>query len=198
MFELTFALVIFLFPLAYSPGPGNIFFAANGARFGFKKTILANTGYHIATWIVTFAIGYGFAEIAKNYPNFFIYISYAGVCYVLYLAWLFFSAGNINENKAATKITFWDGVMLLVLNPKAYFIISAMFSQFLTSDKNLFLVIWITTVFTLNNLLAFCLWCYMGDRLFYLFRKEKNAKILNVGLGIILSGIALWMFFKLV
>ena len=46
------ALIIFLFPLAFSPGPGNMFFAANGARFGFAKTLSANFGYHLATIII--------------------------------------------------------------------------------------------------------------------------------------------------
>ncbi len=34
MTQTTIALVLFLAPLAYSPGPGNLFFAATGARFG--------------------------------------------------------------------------------------------------------------------------------------------------------------------
>lgn len=53
-------LLIFLFPLAFSPGPGNMFFAASGARFGFKKTLAANIGYHLATIIITLLIGFGF------------------------------------------------------------------------------------------------------------------------------------------
>ena len=52
MMETVFILVLFLLPLAFSPGPGNMFFAANGARFGFAATIPSNTGYHVATWIV--------------------------------------------------------------------------------------------------------------------------------------------------
>ena len=54
------ALLIFLFPLAFSPGPGNMFFSASGAKFGFKKTLSANFGYHLATIIVTLLIGLGF------------------------------------------------------------------------------------------------------------------------------------------
>jgi threonine/homoserine/homoserine lactone efflux protein len=34
MTETILALIIFLLPLAFSPGPGNMFFAAIGARFG--------------------------------------------------------------------------------------------------------------------------------------------------------------------
>ncbi|EGG92791.1 Transporter, LysE family [gamma proteobacterium IMCC1989] len=196
MIELTVALIIFLFPLAYSPGPGNMFFAANGARFGFKKIIPAIVGYHIATWIVTFSIGFGFSEIAERYPRFFQYIGYAGSFYVLYLAWIFFNAGKVDEKNGSEKISFWDGVILLVLNPKAYVIISAMFSQFLLIDSNVKLILLITTVFTLNNLLAFSLWAYIGDRLLRQFRNERNSKILNVIFSVILAGVALWMFVK--
>ena len=117
-------------PLAYSPGPGNLFFAANGARFGFSKTIPVNVGYHIATWIVTFTIGYGFSEIVISYPNLLQYIGYAGNLYVLYLAWIFFNTAKVNENEYSKEIGFFDGVILLILNPKAYIIIFTMFSQF--------------------------------------------------------------------
>lgn len=44
------AFLTFLFPLAYSPGPGNMVFAANGARFGIRATLRASAGHHIATW----------------------------------------------------------------------------------------------------------------------------------------------------
>ena len=39
-----FSLVAFLLPLAYSSDPGNMFLAANGARFGFRPTVPANLG----------------------------------------------------------------------------------------------------------------------------------------------------------
>ncbi len=39
MFEIFAELIVFLFPLTYSLGPGNMFFAANGARFGWRKTL---------------------------------------------------------------------------------------------------------------------------------------------------------------
>ncbi|MEM6594772.1 MAG: hypothetical protein AAF672_08265, partial [Pseudomonadota bacterium] len=45
--QTAIALIIFLFPIAYSPGSGNLFFAANGARFGFRPALPANAGYHI-------------------------------------------------------------------------------------------------------------------------------------------------------
>lgn len=68
MIQTTLALLIFLFPLAYSPGPGNMFFAAVGARFGFRASLPAHLGYHLATWIVTAAIGFGFFALMQTVP----------------------------------------------------------------------------------------------------------------------------------
>ena len=87
MFEITIALIIFLFPLAYSPGPGNMFFAANGARFGFVATVPLNIGYHIATWLVTVVIGLGMITALNDYPNAFLALKISGAAYVLWLAW---------------------------------------------------------------------------------------------------------------
>ncbi len=198
MTELTIALVLFLFPLAYSPGPGNLFFAANGARFGLRSTIPASAGYHIATWLVTLAIGLGLAAIVHEYPEVFATIKVLGSLYVLWLAWKLLRSGMMKSDQEPTSASFWDGVILLVLNPKAYFIIAAMFAQFLNSGSSdqLVLILLITTVFTLNNLIAFTSWTILGDRFARSFREESNARILNLVFGSLLALVAVWMFFS--
>jgi len=195
MIELTIKLVLFLFPLAYSPGPGNLFFAATGARFGFAQTSQALTGYHVATWLVTLAIGFGFGWVATEFPSFLTVIKYAGSAYVLYLAFGLIRAGAIEGDAEAKRATIMDGVLLLVLNPKAYVIIALMFTQFTekSSDTQVGLILLITTVFTLNNLVAFSLWAYVGDRLASAFRNDLQARRLNVFFGCMLACVALWM-----
>jgi len=195
MIQTTIALLLFLFPLADSPGPGNMFFAANSARFGFRATLPANIGYHVATWIVTAAIGFGFMTALEQFPQVFTVIKVAGSLYVLWIAWKIFRAGTLDGNEAAKTATFTDGVILLILNPKAYVIIALMFTQFLDQSGmgTLAAVILITTVFTLNNLIAFSLWALIGDRISGYFRTPESAQKLNVMFGGILAAVALWM-----
>lgn len=192
------SLVIFLFPLAYSPGPGNMFFAANGARFGFAATLRANFGYHVATWIVTAVIGFGFATALDKAPQIFLALKYAGSLYVLWIAWGMFKSGAIKGSALAKPVSFVSGVILLILNPKAYVIIALMFSQFLDSaDTNkVFAVLLVTTVFTLNNFAAFIIWTLVGDKMARYFRRPDSAKKLNIMFGIILTGVAVWMLFS--
>lgn len=195
MFDLSLKLLLFLFPLAFSPGPGNMFFAANGARFGFTGTIAANCGYHLATWVVTFAIGLGFGWIATGFPAFQQMVKYAGGLYVFYLAWCLARAGTIDRDIESRRAGFLDGVILLGLNPKAYLIIALMFTQFSDAGagQQIGLILWITTVFTLNNLVAFSAWAYVGDRLASAFRREGQARQLNLFFGTVLAGVAFWM-----
>ncbi|MBV7380375.1 LysE family translocator [Maritimibacter sp. DP4N28-5] len=195
MLETFIALIVFLAPLAYSPGPGNLFFAANGARFGFRATLPANVGYHAATWLVTIAIGLGFLALVENVPGVFAFIRMAGAAYVLWLAAKLIRSGAIEDGSAAQPAGFRDGVVLLLLNPKAYAIIALMFSQFLGPNfsGNLAAVLFISTVFTLNNCTAFVIWTLIGDRLAAVFRNDRQAAVLNVVLGLALAGVAIWM-----
>lgn len=195
MVQTVIALVLFLFPLAYSPGPGNLFFAANGARFGFRATIPANAGYHVATWVVTAAIGLGFITALERFPEIFSLLKTAGALYVLWLAWKLFRSGVLREHATARPARFLDGGLLLVLNPKAYVIIALMFAQFLepSVEGRLGAVLLIATVFTLNNLLAFSVWIVIGDRIAGAFRTPERAAVLNMGFGTLLAGVAVWM-----
>ena len=195
MIEISIALVIFLFPLAYSPGPGNMFFAANGARFGLRATLWANLGYHIATLLVTGIIGLGFMTAMAAYPKVFATLKIAGSLYVLWLAWKMFRSGTLEGAETAQGARFMDGVILLLLNPKAYVIIALMFTQFLNPSEgnNIATVLLITSVFTLNNCIAFTAWTVVGDAISRRFRSRTSARLLNTVFSAILAAVALWM-----
>lgn len=198
MLELTLALVLFLLPLAYSPGPGNMFFAAIGGRFGLRASIPATVGYHVATFVVTLAIGMGFTGLASLSPVLFDILKYAGAAYVFWLAWGFLRAGGIQGEADARSATALDGAILLVLNPKAYLIIALMFTQFLPTAGigQPSLILWITTVFTLNNLVAFTVWTIAGDLLTRRFRSGSGARPLNVAFGLLLAAVAVWILVR--
>ena len=189
---MTIALLLFLFPLAYSPGPGNLIFAANGARFGVRATLPASLGYHLATWGLTFAIGLGFGGVIAAAPGLARALQVAGAGYVLWLAARMARSGAVTHGAQARVLGLGGGALLLVLNPKAHVIIALMFSQFLARPDPV-LVAWVTTVFTFNNLVAFTLWTLAGDALARQFRHAAAARRLNRLFAVMLAGVALWM-----
>ena len=189
------ALVIFLFPLAYSPGPGNMFFAANGARFGLRDTLPANAGYHVATWFVAMVIGFGALTIFETRPQLFDALKLMGSGYVLWLAFKLLRAGAVGDLGDPRPAGFGSGVVLLLFNPKAYVIILLMFTQFTdpaASDQTATVVL-IASIFTLNNLGAFLVWTAVGDRLARRFRDGQQAQRINRIFGLVLAAVAVWM-----
>lgn len=173
------SLILFLLPLAYSPGPGNMFFAAVGAQSGLRASWPASSGYHLATFVVTVLIGMGFEAVAQLSPDAFRLLGIAGAVYMLWLAGKFLMAGVLRAQPALAVPSFRNGAVLLVLNPKAYVIIALMFSQFLPDGAGLARVLVVTTIFTLNNLVAFTVWTMLGQVLSRLFQTERQARLLN-------------------
>lgn len=191
---MTLALLLFLLPLAYSPGPGNLFFAALGARFGLRATVPALAGYHLATVGITLAIGLGFATVLTQSPLLLSLLRWVGTGYVLWLALGIWRAGSTQGEHNMRPAGMTAGILLLLVNPKAYVIIALMFSQFLPLTRSGPVdILWITLLFTLNNLVAFCLWAALGERLAKLFATPHTAQRLNRGFGALLALVALWM-----
>ncbi len=194
------ALVAFLLPLAWSPGPGNLFFAALGGRFGVRAAGPAMGGYHAATWAVTMAIGLGFGGLSAAWPEGFVVIRHLGAAYVMWLALRFLRAGVAAGPGPAQPATWADGAALLVFNPKAYVIVGLMFTQFLDAGDRgaaaVAEVAWIATVFTLNNLVAFLAWTMLGDVLLRQFRDGRRARALNVAFAGLLACVAVWMLVR--
>lgn len=195
MMLFALSLTAFLFPLAYSPGPGNLFFATLGARFGTAATLPANAGYHVATLVVTGLVGAGLVSAIDPETALFDGVKWAGSLYVLWLAWKMATSGSSRAEMGDIKAGFLDGVLLLILNPKAYVIIVLMYSQFggLGPAGMVERVGLISIVFTVNNLLAFLLWTIAGDGLGRLFASETGARRLNLGFAFVLAGVGLWM-----
>jgi threonine/homoserine/homoserine lactone efflux protein len=203
--DATIALLVFLFPLAYSPGPGNAFFAVIGASSGFRAAARALVGYHVATLAVTALIGVGIGAALLGNPVVAPIIAAAGALYVLWLAFTFVrstrrdapTSGERSDAETVPKsrIGFWAGVLVLVLNPKAYSIIAVMFAQFLQppSNDDIGTVLMITLIFTINNLVAFIMWTLLGRALTALFRGERAQRWINDIFAAMLVGVAIWM-----
>ena len=107
-----------------------------------------------------------------------------------------FKLGRLEGYEIAKPPTFKDGVILLILNPKAYVVIALMYTQFLDQSQSgwpttMFLI---AAVFTLNNLIAFSLWAVVGRTIIRYFTTPESAQILNTVFGAVLAAVAVWIF----
>ncbi len=193
MIRETISLLLFIFPLAWSPGPGNMYILANAARFGAKNTIPANLGYHLATFIILLLMGFGIGLVVN--PEFLLIIKYAGAVFILYLAWKIANIDGLNVKNHTPHTGFWDGVILLLLNPKAYMIFAIILAQFINSptENKIINIIWIASIFTLNNIFSFFVWAFLGEKIAHIFFMANKARYINYFFASILALVAIWL-----
>lgn len=204
------AMLLFFAPLAYSPGPGNGYFAALGARVGVRGCWPALAGYHMSGWLITAALGVGLGASLLAHPSTTRVIGLTGGSWVTWLgARELRAAGaalgpHVDGTSApvarahGTDLTrgatpwgqFWAGVLVMTFNPKAYVIIGLVFAQFLRPARPAVAeVAVITTVFILNNLVAFLVWAAAGR----LLSKALGGRRAGAVLALSLVAVGGWM-----
>ncbi len=134
---ITFVVAVFL--LIITPGPGVLSTAGVGAGFGFKAGLPYVLGLFLGTNIVAIGVISGLAAIMLSVPAIRWFLMGASLLYLIYLAARIAFAGSKIAFVAATVAPgVMAGVMLQVINPKAYVVNTSLFTGFPFAPQNLF------------------------------------------------------------
>jgi threonine/homoserine/homoserine lactone efflux protein len=126
---LTFAFAVFF--LFITPGPGVLSAAGVGSAYGYRKGVRYFIGLLIGTNIVSLTVISGLAAIMLSNPPMRMFFLFASVAYLLYLAArIAFSGSTIAFSKAPAAPGVLSGILLQVINPKAYAVNTTFFSGF--------------------------------------------------------------------
>ena len=126
---LSFTAAIFL--LLSTPGPGLLSLAGVGAAFGFRSGLRYLGGLFVGTNLVALAVVTGLGALVLASPVIRTVLFAVSTLYLLYLAARIALAGsNIAFAPAARKPGVRDGVLLQLVNPKAYVVNTTLFSGF--------------------------------------------------------------------
>jgi len=126
---LSFAAAVFL--LLITPGPGVLSTAGVGSAYGFRFGLRYVLGLFVGTNLVSLAVISGLAAIVLGVPAVRTVLLVTSVGYLLYLAGRIAFAGSkiaFIEAKTAPGIT--AGVLLQLINPKAYAVNTTLFTGF--------------------------------------------------------------------
>ena len=133
---ITFVVAVFL--LIITPGPGVLSTAGVGAGFGFKAGLPYVLGLFLGTNIVAIGVISGLAAIMLSVPAIRWFLMGASLLYLIYLAARIAFAGSEIAFVAATAAPgVMAGVMLQVINPKAYVVNTSLFTGFPFAPENL-------------------------------------------------------------
>ncbi|WP_317855444.1 LysE family translocator [Chakrabartyella piscis] len=127
------AFVTYVFVSCITPGPNNMMCMANGAKHGVKKSM---------PFCVGVSVGFSGVLVLSILCNLFLYayipsivqvVTYLGVAYIFYLAWVVFR--DKPKAKKKHKITmdetsFFTAIVLQFVNPKAILFGMTLISSF--------------------------------------------------------------------
>lgn len=184
--------------LAFAPGPDNIFVLsqsiAYGRRAGFRITMGLCTGLLFHTGIVAF----GIAAIFQTSLVAFNMLKYAGVAYLLYLAYLTFRHSgdrvDITGGESDRRINLYRrGIIMNVTNPKVSIFFLAFLPQFASPQNGSITlqIILLGFLFIIVTILVFGLISWLAGGIGgMLAGSARFEKWLNLFAGTVLASIA--------
>ncbi len=96
-FEILYALMVFCFVAAITPGPNNLMLLASGVNFGFQRTIPHMMGVGLGFALMVGLVGVGLDAVFWRFPALLPTMRYAGAAYMLWLAARLALAGPIGD-----------------------------------------------------------------------------------------------------
>ena len=157
-----------------TPGPANMAMMATGARFGFKAALPFVVGVILGKQLIIWPIGYGIMEFAAHVPLLFTILKFLSATYIIWLAWRVANM-RLTYNEASAEVPgFWAGVLVHPLNPKAWAMILAGFTNFIDSDTpTFFATLYIAVCLIIIQIICHPIWTLFGDRIATLIAGKK-------------------------
>lgn len=149
-----------------TPGPANMAMLATGARYGFAAALPFMLGVLFGKQLIIWPIGFGLMELAQSVPWLFLGLKYASAAYICWLSW---KIANLRFNPGAAETRapgFAAGLIVHPLNPKAWAMITAGFTNFVVPGAAALQATAIIAA-VLFAVQAVChpIWTFGGDRI---------------------------------
>lgn len=158
--------VIFACAMVGTPGPANMVLLAAGARFGLRASLPFAAGVILGKQLIIWPIGFGLMTLAASVPVLFAILKWGSAAYILYLATRI-ALARINPGQAGRAAPgFASGLIVHPMNPKAWAMITAGFTNFIPEGMGTFpATLTVALVFLGAQCLLQPLWCWGGARI---------------------------------
>ena len=188
------ALLAFIVPMCFTPGPNNVLCAAHGSRHGVRKTVPLIGGMAVGWSILGVGIAAGATFLEEN-ESIFQIISYLGAVYIAYLGYRVATASVVEDQEEAKDVLGpWTGFVLQIVNGKAWIHFLVMMTTFGdtfgTGFEHKMALVLLNLSFGFPAVLS---WAAFGTLLKRIFSGEESGIWLNRVLGLLLFIVAVWI-----
>lgn len=188
--DVWLAFSLFAFVTSITPGPNNIMLLASGVNFGFRASIPHVLGISSGFLVLVVAVGLGLTELFARYPFIYTAMRWAGVAYLLYLAWNIANSGTpaakSPDGSGRRPLGFWGAAAFQWVNPKAWFMAIGALSTYVPAGSSVTMVVGVAVLFALINAPCVSVWAAFGARLRQFFRVPRYQRIFNYSMAALL------------
>lgn len=124
---------LFIATMSFTPGPANLSLLAVGASVGLSRALPYLVGVWTGGLFVIIAGAAGLGALFVALPQAFLALKFIGFAYICWLAWTLARSGFGGQAHDVAP-SFWAGVALHPVNPKAYVQTVMVFSAFVVPD----------------------------------------------------------------
>ena len=161
-------LLLFMF---ITPGTPRIVIVAHTMNYGIKNSVWTALGDISANFVQMVLIVFVIGSLLEDNPEIFVYFKWAGILYVLYLAYETFTA-KIKTIRSVGKVSksifsfYRDGFLVAGLSPKALVFFGTIFIQFINFETNvLFQFSILAITYVLLDFLTLMIYAFAAEKI---------------------------------
>jgi len=172
-------LILFAAAMCLTPGPNVVLVTACAVNFGFRSTVPQILGITLGFGVMILAAGLGLAGLLQAAPQLHDWFKYAGIAYLLYLAWRI------------------EAVLITWLNPKGWVTTLGALAAYTTATGNVLAQTSIVAVvLAIVCGISVTIWAAFGTAISRLLATPRLRKIFNRSMAALLIGSLLPVFFQ--
>ena len=193
-FQIWFAYMLACWVISVSPGAGAIASMSSGLNYGFRRGYWNVLGLQLALIVQIIIVAAGVGVLFATTPLAFLVVKWFGVLYLLYLAYLQWTAPTQSidiqtdqTQKSIPKLIF-HGFLVNMSNPKAIVFLLAVLPQFLDLNKPQWIqyVIMAATMITID-LIVMAGYTGLAAKVLKLLKSPKQQKYMNRTFAVLFS-----------
>lgn len=183
-------MALFALAASISPGPVNVVALSSGAQYGLRSSLRHVLGATVGFVVLLLFTGFGLHQVLVQWPILTDIIRWAGVLFLLYLAWkLAADNGTLTVGQATRKPSLLHGAAMQWLNPKAWLAASAGMGAFVASGDSQLIGIFALIYFVVCYVSVAC-WAYAGTVLGQYLSNRSRVRLFNRCMALLLAGCA--------
>ncbi|TQR16292.1 LysE family transporter [Psychrobacillus soli] len=188
-----FSLLLYAFVSSFTPGPNNIMAMLFANKYGFKKTFRFCLGVGVGFFVILILSAYFNLLLHSVIPKIEFLMKLIGAAYMLYLAIkIVTSKNNGNDTDGGNNNSFYVGVVLQFINPKAILYgITAMSTFVLPYNSSHFSLLFYSLLLAAISILSTSSWSMFGSIFKEFISKYKSQFNVVMALLLVYSAITI-------